>query len=581
MNIPLRRYWRLLAQYLQPQRRRALVLALLILMNIGLGLLNPQIMRSFIDGALAGAAQDVLTRSALIFLAVAILSQVLTVYTNYLSGLVGWTATNALRFDLATHCLKLDLSFHKGHTPGELIERIDGDVQKLANFFTLFTINLLGNLILMVGVLVLLFREEWRVGLGMTLFAVIATIVLVRIRGVATPFWAQVRQTEATFYGFLGEQLTSTEDIRANGAQGYVMRRFYALLRNWQPLQSKAGLAGYLLWNTSALTFALGNMLAFGLGAYLWRRDLLTIGAVYLIFRYTELIRQPINQIRNQLTDLQEADASIQRVEQLFATSSQLAPGRGAVLPHGPLAVDFQQVAFHYEDQEPVLQTLTFHLQAGRVLGLLGRTGSGKSTLARLLVRFYDPVAGEVRLSGVRSADVQLRELRRRVGLVTQDVQLFQATVRENLTFFDSTIDDAQIMGALAELGLDGWLRALPKGLETILGAGGAGLSAGQAQLLAFARIFLSDPGLVILDEASSRVDPATEQMIERAVSKLLHNRTAILIAHRLTTVQRADEILILEKGQILEYGERAQLVNDPGSHFYKLLQTGMEEVLA
>jgi ABC-type multidrug transport system fused ATPase/permease subunit len=167
------------------------------------------------------------------------------------------------------------------------------------------------------------------------------------------------------------------------------------------------------------------------------------------------------------------------------------------------------------------------------------------------------------------------------VGLVTQDVQLFQATVRDNLTFFDRTLPDSKILAVLEDLGLGSWLRALPEGLDSRLDADGAGLSAGEAQLLALARLFLRDPGLVILDEASSRLDPATEQLVERAISKLLKDRTAVIIAHRLGTVQRADDVMILDQGRIAEHGAREQLARDPQSRFAHLLQVGLEGVLA
>ncbi len=186
-------------------------------------------------------------------------------------------------------------------------------------------------------------------------------------------------------------------------------------------------------------------------------------------------------------------------------------------------------------------------------------------------------------LSGWASAQSKLpasSDLRRHIGMVTQDVQLFAATVRDNLTLFDPDIPDARVLEVLRDLGLYGWFQSLPSGLDTELGSAGGGLSAGQAQLLAFARVFLKDPGLVILDEASSRLDPATEQLIERAVDKLLRGRTGIIIAHRLPTVQRADEIVILEEGEILERGPRALLASDPDSHFAHLLRTGLEEVL-
>ncbi|MCB9148743.1 MAG: ABC transporter ATP-binding protein [Caldilineaceae bacterium] len=585
MNIPLKSYYRLLAQYLRPQRTHVFWMALLLLLNIGLRLLNPQIMRFFIDTALNGGAMQTLVQAALLFLGVAVLGQALAVAATYFSERVAWTATNALRYDLTAHCLNLDLSFHKTRTPGELIERIDGDVDKLSSFFSRFTINIFGNALLMVGVLVMLFREDWRVGLALALFAGLGLTVLVRIRAFAIPFWERHREVVASFYGFLSEYLTATEDIAANGARGYVMQRFRTILREWLPIKLKADLAGYSMWMTNAGVFAIGTMLAFGLGGWLWLKGAVTLGAVYLIYNYTELLRDPIAQLRHQLTELQQAEASIKRINTLLTTSTRLTDGPqpSHVLPAGPLAVELTNVAFSYADEpdETVLDDLSFALQPGRVLGLLGRTGSGKSTLARLLLRLYDPTGGTLRVGGIEPSAVPLAAYRRRVGMVTQDVQLFQASVRDNLTFFDPTIPDAHIEEVLVDLGLGPWLHGLPSGLQSALAAGGAGLSAGQAQLLALARIFLTDPGLVIMDEASSRLDPATEMLLERAIDKLLHNRTAILIAHRLGTVQRADEILILEQGRIIEHDDRIVLAARPESRFAQLLRTGMAEVLA
>jgi len=220
-------------------------------------------------------------------------------------------------------------------------------------------------------------------------------------------------------------------------------------------------------------------------------------------------------------------------------------------------------------------------LKPGSVLGLLGRTGSGKTTLARLIFRLYDPASGCVEINGQDIRQSKLETLRRNIAIVTQDVQLFRGSIRDNLTFFDRSIPDEKILGTLDELELGDWYASLANGLDTKLDIGSRSLSAGEAQLLAFTRVFLRDPGLVILDEASSRLDPATEQRLERAIDKLLQNRTAIIIAHRLGTVQRADEIMILESGRVIEYGDRQALAANLDSHFYQLLQTGLEEVLA
>ena len=582
MNIHLRDYVRLLAAYLGPQWPWVALLSGLLLGSIGLQLLNPQLLRRFIDTAVAGpGAGEALATTALLFIGVALLDRALAVAATYVGEGVAWTATNALRTDVAAHCLRLDLSFHKARTPGELIERIDGDVTALATFFSQFVIRVVGNGLLLAGVLVLLWREDARIGLALTLFAGLALVVLVRLRALAVPHFDADREASAGFFGFLGEHLSGTEDTRAAGATNYVMRRFYERLRGWWPIRRRANLFGFSTWMASLGLFAAGHAVALGLSAWLFGAGAITIGTVYLIFHYTESLREPLEGIRTMLQDLQRASASIGRVEALLRTPSRLPEGAGAPLPPGPLAVEFQAVAFGYEAGEPVLRDVSFRLAPGRVLGLLGRTGSGKTTLARLLPRLYDPTAGAVCLGGVPLPAARLADVRRRVGMVTQDVQLFNASVRDNLTFFDPAIPDARIEAVLGELGLGAWLAALPAGLATELAAGGGGLSAGEAQLLALARVFLKDPGLVVLDEASARLDPATEALIEQALDRLLRDRTAIIIAHRLRTVGRADEIMILEDGRILEHGERAALAAAPDARFHALLRVGLEEVLA
>jgi len=310
---------------------------------------------------------------------------------------------------------------------------------------------------------------------------------------------------------------------------------------------------------------------------------LATVGTVYLIIYYTDRVLQPLNEITNQFQNVQKAIAGINRVETLHAEISKIRDEGTAALPVGPLAVHFADVTFGYVADEPVLRNVSFDLPKGRVLGLLGRTGSGKTTMTRLLYRLYDPTSGLVCLGPEGEVDIRtttLERLRSRIGLITQEVQLFRATVRDNVTFFDPTIDDARIMAVIDTLGLHDWFNRLPAGLDTELGPEGSNLSAGEAQLLAFTRVFLRDPGLIILDEASSRLDPATENLIESAVDRLLENRTGIIIAHRLATVQRADDILILHNGQIQEHGNRSQLLADANSRFAHLMQVGLEEVL-
>jgi ATP-binding cassette subfamily B protein len=601
MRIPLRQYWSLLVTYLRPQRGRVIALAVLLLGSIALQIANPQILRFFIDAAQAGAERRALAGAAALFIGVAIVTQVLAVAATYLSENVGWTATNALRADLALHTLKLDLAFHKARTPGELIERIDGDVTALSNFFSQFVIKVFGNVLLVAGILAMLFLESWQIGLALSVFANVVLLALLKAQSIAVPYWKAARQSSAELFGFVEERLAGTEDIRSSGAVGYTLRQLARFSRTRMRRERRAAIIGAVTWASPVLLFAFGIAAAYLLASRLYGAGAITLGTAYLVFFYTQLMQQPLRLITRQFEDLQKASAGIARIRELFATTSAIRDG-AQPLPDGPLSVVFEGVGFAYQDeprtevqglrteqgtnsalspQSSVLSDISLAIQPGRILGILGRTGSGKTTLTRLLFRLYDPDAGAIRLGGVDIRAADRADLRRRVGMVTQDVQLFHASVRDNLTFFDPTIADERILGVLDDLGLLPWLRALPSGLDTVLAPGGGGLSAGEAQILAFTRVFLRDPGLVVLDEASSRLDPATERLIEHAVDQLLRDRTGIIIAHRLATVQRADDILILEGGRIREYGPRAALAADPGSRFAELLRVGMEEVLA
>jgi ATP-binding cassette subfamily B protein len=510
---------------------------------------------------------------------------VVTVGATYLSEQVGWAATNALRSDLARHCLRLDMHFHHARTPGELIERIDGDVTALSTFFSQLVIKIFGSGLLLVGVLVVLFLEDPRIGAVLAVFALFALLALIQSRNFAVASMVDDRQAHAHLFGFLEERLAGLDDLRANNAGSYVMRRLYQAMRDVAHKGRRAMMKSSAFWMLTMGLFALGYALALGMGAYLYSAGAISIGTVYLFFQYTEMLRRPLEQISEQLKEFQRASAGIGRVQEIFNIQNTINDGPGAAFPPGPLAVEFDRVTFGYADDAPVVNGVSYQLAPGSVLGLLGRTGSGKTTLTRLLFRLYDIDAGTIRLGGVDIRAARLADLRQRIGIVTQDVQLFQASVRDNLTLFDRSISDERIMQALTDLELLSWFRSLPNGLDTELASGNGGLSAGEAQLLAFARVFLKEPSLVILDEASSRLDPATEARIERAIDKLLgsdaHRRTCIIIAHRLTTVQRADEILLLERGEIVEAGPRMRLAADPESRFFKLLQAGMTEVLA
>ncbi|MBZ0295021.1 MAG: ABC transporter ATP-binding protein/permease [Anaerolineae bacterium] len=598
-KVSFAQYKELLFKYLRPQRPSVLMLTVLLLGSIGLQLVNPQILRYFIDTA-TGSPSSLLDGSlavypyhydnidtellmaALLFIGVALVQQAVAIGAVYVGGNVGWTATNMLRSDLAMHCMRLDMSFHHIRTPGEMIERVDTDVTQIANFFSQFVILVAGNIILLVGVIVLLFKEHPAVGLTMAVFSLFTLWALNLVRNLAVPAWGRSREASAQFYGFLEEQLAGTEDTRSSGAVDYVMRKFYSLNRERLYSERRAGYMNMVIFTVIVTCVTIGTIIALLLGYWLYTAGLATIGTVLLFITYTNMLFKPMREITMQIQELQRAGAGIVRVSELFSIQTKIKDGDGQeTFPDGPLSVDFDHVTFAYQDNEPILTDFNFYLEPGKVMGLLGRTGSGKTTITRLLFRLYDTTKGTIRLGGTDIKVATLEDLRKHVGIVTQDVQLFRATVRDNLTFFDRSIPDDRILEAIHDLGLDEWLERMPNGLDSEMRSGGSGLSAGEAQLLAFTRVFLKNPGLIILDEASSRLDPVTEHHIEQAIDKLLHNRTAIIVAHRLATVQRADEIMIIEHGHIREHNQRESLASDENSHFYHLLQTGLEEALA
>ncbi len=563
--------------YLAPQKVRVSLLALALFGSIGLQLVVPLILRRFIDTAVSGGAVGILVAAGIAYLVAGVINQVLNAVSTYLGADVGWIATNRLREDLTRHLLSLDMGFHNDRTPGEMIERVDGDVTAIANFLSRFMVRILGSGFLLLGVLAVAWVEDWRMGLAISVYIVMFLILVLRMRTFAIRASEIERETSARFYGFIEERLAGIDDIRANGAGAFTMRRFVGVMRDYFFRTVAAWRKRILFWVTTNVVSWSGDILALSVGVWLNLRGSITIGTAYLILQYTQLVRTPIEQVAQEFQELQKAAGGLIRTDALRNIRSRLDESGRAVLPGGPLGVEFDGVSFAYEEA-PVLRDVSFRLEPGRVLGLLGRTGGGKSTITRLIARLYDPESGSVRIGGMDVREVSPRSLRRAVGVVTQDVQLFRASVRDNLTFF-RPIEDEAVFEVLDRAGLGEWVRSV--GLDTELGPGGEGLSAGEQQLLAFARVFLQDPSVVLLDEPSARLDPATEAMLAGATQRLFGGRTVLLIAHRLETVRVADEIMVVSQGRIVEHGERSVLEADTGSIYSGLLRTGTGAELA
>ncbi|MEZ4731908.1 MAG: ABC transporter ATP-binding protein [Caldilineaceae bacterium] len=341
MTHSYQRYWRFLLEYLRPLRNKALLLALLIFASIGLQLLNPQIIRTFIDTALATgtgavhASTATLLGAAVFFFVATLLLQGVTVAATYVGEDVGWQATNQLRNDLAHHVLGLDMRFHHSHTPGELIERLDGDVAEIAIFFAQFVLRVLGNLLLLIGVIAVLFTIDWRVSAALALYACICLFCFVYARRRVTPIWEATRQTSADLFGFFEEYLSGLEDLRASGAVAYTLRRLFQLSKARLTSEIKSGNMELLFWTMWYFLYLIGQVIAFGFAYWLFTTGAITLGTVYLIIWYTDRLLRPLDEITTQFQNVQKAVAGINRVSALAALTSNLPDTGTTPLPIG------------------------------------------------------------------------------------------------------------------------------------------------------------------------------------------------------------------------------------------------------
>lgn len=570
-----------LLRYLSPVKGRLIILLVMLLTSSGLQLLNPQIVKRFIDTAAGGGLLGTLLQLAGLFLIVAVVNQLITVAVSYLGNDISWRATNRLRGDLLKHCLRLDMRFHNTKTPGVMIERVDGDVTSISNFFAMFIVQVIGSFVLLAGILGFMFTVNLPIAIVMTVFTLLSIMFMVIIRNLGVQSSKNEREASASLFGLIEERIAGIEDVQANGNVPYVMNRFYRLMRAVFLKGRKAWMLRVIPWNTTVILFALAVTGVLLLGVRYYLIGEISLGTLFLIYQYTQMLNDPIEMLGDQVQEFQKAKSGMLRSRELLSNRSEIVNGKKEQLPEGPLGLEFERVNFSYNEDKPVLKDITFTVKPGERLGIIGRTGSGKSSLSRVLLRLYNIDGGVIRVGGTDITELTLPALYRRVGMVTQDVQLFDGTLRDNLTLFDAGVSDDFILETTERLGLRQWIDAQPEGLDTHLSTGGSSLSAGEAQLFALTRVFLTQPSLVILDEPSSRLDAATETMLQAAVDQLMRQCTGIIIAHRLATLEQVDKIMVLGDGRILEFGEREALAQDRSSHYARLLTTGREEELA
>ncbi len=579
MKINLKDYVALLKKYLVREKGGLAVLFAVLVLNVVVETAKPRLLGEFIDQVATAVPLESIYVLALLFLLLTAVKQGIGVLIAWLSQNIGWRATNGLRIDLTAHAMDLDMAFHKRFTPGQLVERVDGDINSLFGFFTTFITGIVMNGFMMVGVIIYFFFIDWRFALIWIATTILVYLYMVVMGKKIDETSEHVREEESNLYGIIGEAITSVEDVRTLAARPHLLNRINEILRKLFHWHKRDWMFGFGAWGYDEAVLWGTEFIMVLIMARMVLAGEMTIGTAYLINRLGELILMPILNLREELMYMQKTDASIRRIRELLDIKRELS--RGTVTETaGTGGIRLDHIHFGYEENEKVIEDVSLDLKANRILGLLGRTGSGKTTLARLIVKLYDPDQGTVWLDGTDTRTLADETLRQKISYVTQEVQLFNASVRDNLTLYDPAISDEAIMATIDRIGIRDWFTKLPEGLDTKISTEAPFLSTGELQLLTFIRVFLREPDIIILDEATSRLDPITEKYLETALNTLLEGRTAIIIAHRLKTVLRADEILILEDGRVLETGETAQLTQDPDSHFAQLLQRGLEEVL-
>jgi ABC-type multidrug transport system fused ATPase/permease subunit len=398
----------------------------------------------------------------------------------------------------------------------------------------------------------------------------------------------------ARLYGGIEERLTAAEDLRSNGAGVHAMWRFVEDSSGMLRSSVRRQRAFIRMWWAVQGAVTVGSVLSLVVSATLVARGTISLGTAFLLFQYVLLMSRPLEDLIHQLETVQKANGAMVRVIDLLGVQATIVDAGTTSPAAGALAVSCRGVWFTYADgedgldetgpdavsiastnaEQTILNDLDLDIAPGRSVGVVGRTGSGKTTFSRLLLRLVEATEGTVSLGGVPIADIPLTELRRRVALVPQEVELFEGTIRDNVTLFDPAPTDAAVIDALERVGLRPLAAA---GIHRALGAGGAGLSAGEAQLLALARVWLRQPDLVVLDEATARIDPVTEQRLEAAVAQLIAGRTTLIIAHKLSTLRMVDEVIVFDHGRIVEHDDRSVLAAKGGSRYRHLLELALE----
>ncbi|MEP7363821.1 MAG: ABC transporter ATP-binding protein [Acidobacteriota bacterium] len=575
---------RRLAVYLLPYKLAVAAAVVFLIANSMLQIVGPWLTKLAVDRYLAPAPNTIpawleawlskepyagLTQISGIYLCVMVLGLVLSFVQGYLMQWTGQKAMFDLRRKLVEHLQRVDVAYYDRTPVGRLLTRVTSDVDALNELFASGVVAVLGDLCVIVFLLIAMVKMS--VGLTLLLLAVTPLILLVTInfRRTVRDSNRRIRTAIARINAFLQEHVTGVSVVQLMNREQRAGEEFDE--RNREHMDAfKVAITAYG-WFYPAVEFlgmlALAALLSYG--GYRIRENALTLGALIAFFQYAMRFFRPIQDLSEKYNILQTAMAAAERTFQLLDTQpSVVSPPNTTPLPPGALAVEFDHVWFAYKDEDWVLRDVSFRIEPGETIAVVGHTGAGKTTLTNLLLRFYDIQKGAIKLGGVDIRELDPHDLRRHFGIVLQDPFLFTGTLASNIRLGTEMITGEQLREASARVNLLDFVETLDNKFEQEVRERGSGLSTGQKQLISFARALAHNPRFLILDEATSSVDTETEQKIRDALGNLIEGRTSVVIAHRLSTVQRADRIFVMHKGQLRESGSHQQLLGQRGLYW-------------
>ena len=575
--------WGRLLKFFIPQWKWIFAAVGLSLVITGTSLTWPRLVQIGMDKYILNASLAVNERLhgiyliAVLFLAVTLLGFVANFFQVTVLEWTGQRIMHALRQRLFTHVVGLNLSFFSAHRVGRLVTRHTNDIQNMYEMFTSVIITLFNEGIRLAGIFGIMFWMNWRLSLLLVMTFPLMAVITLTFGRLSREAFRRIRAHLARINAFLQEAVSGISIIQIFLRESDAAARFAGLNREYFEAgmyQIRVfGVLVPLIEVMSSLVLAL--IIWYGGGQIL--KNYMTIGILTAFISYMRLFFQPIRELSQKYTIVQSAMASAERIFELLETEDQIPAVIDPIEP-GVLRGDvaFHNVTFSYEPGIPVLRDISFELKAGQTLAVVGSTGSGKTTLINLLERFYEPGSGQILVDGSDIRRFDPKRLREQIGLVMQDTFIVPGTIRDNIVL-DRNLPQAEIETIVRHSQLHGMLEQLPLGLDTVIGEGAMDFSAGQKQLLAFARVLARNPRILILDEATSNVDTETEILIEQAIGAVMANRTGIVIAHRLSTIRRATRIIVIEQGRIVERGTHGDLMDKEGVyHHLQMLQNGV-----